>query len=243
MSQVTLRPQKTALLVAQQIVADIQQRGNVAGDRLPPEKVMLEQYQIGRGTLRESLRFLELQGMITLKPGPGGGPVVEQANGTGLATSLTLLLQFENAPYRDIVEARNSVEPAMARLAARRISDEDLVALKKNIDTMGAHLDDEDVFAETNQEFHDIVARASGNHFFAHLIDALTGILDGTSMGVEYPRHRRGPVHEAHVRVYDALAAHDSFAAAEAMRNHIGDYTKYVEKKYADKVNSPISWH
>ncbi|MGO1236570.1 FadR/GntR family transcriptional regulator, partial [Microbacterium gubbeenense] len=105
----TLRPQKTALLVAQQIVADIQQRGNVAGDRLPPEKVMLEQYQIGRGTLRESLRFLELQGMITLKPGPGGGPVVEQANGTGLATSLTLLLQFENAPYRDIVEARNSV--------------------------------------------------------------------------------------------------------------------------------------
>ena len=170
--------------------------------------------------------------------------MVEQANGTGLATSLTLLLQFENAPYRDIVEARNSVEPAMARLAAKRISDEDLVRLKKNIDTMGAHLDDEDVFTETNQEFHDIVAHSfrqpllRAPHRRAH--GHPRRHVDGRGVS----RVTAGDLmHAAHVRVYDALAAHDSFEAAEAMRDHISDYTKYVQKKYPDTVNSPISWH
>src|SRR4051812_39401907 len=96
----SIRPQKTAMLVAQRIVADINRRGNTFGDRLPPERAMLEEYNIGRGTLRESLRFLELQGVISLKPGPGGGPMVERPDGTSLATALSLLLQFHNTPFR-----------------------------------------------------------------------------------------------------------------------------------------------
>lgn len=242
MSQTTLRPQKTALLVAQQIVADIQRRGNVPGDRLPPEKAMLEQYQIGRGTLRESLRYLELQGLISLKPGPGGGPVVEKPTGTGLATVISLLLQMENAPYRNIIEARGSLEPAMSRLAASRMSDEELASLRENLDRMLAGIDDSEVFAQANQEFHDIIAHSSGNALFAHMIDALTGILDGTSIGIEYPKHRRLAVHEAHTRIYETLAAHDPVAAADAMREHIGEYTKYIEAKYPEVVEAPISW-
>jgi len=58
MASVSTRPQKTAMLVAQRIVADINRRGNAVGDRLPPERVMLDEYEVGRGTLRESLRFL-----------------------------------------------------------------------------------------------------------------------------------------------------------------------------------------
>lgn len=242
MTPTPLRPQKTALLVAQQIVADIQRRGNIPGDRLPPEKVMLEQYQIGRGTLRESLRYLELQGLISLKPGPGGGPVVEKPNGAGLATSISLLLQMENAPYRNIVEARGSLEPAMSRLAAQRISDEDLAVLKDNLDRMLAGIDDEATFTDTNQEFHDLIAHASGNHLFAHLIDALTGILDGTSIGVEYPQRRRLAVHEAHKRIYEALASHDPIAAADTMREHIAEYTDYIMRKYPAIIDAPISW-
>ncbi|MFB8388086.1 FadR/GntR family transcriptional regulator [Microbacterium sp. NPDC055910] len=242
MNHTTLRPQKTALLVAQQIVADIQRRGNVPGDRLPPEKAMLEQYQIGRGTLRESLRYLELQGLISLKPGPGGGPVVEAPNGAGLATAISLLMQMENAPYRNIVEARGTLEPAMSRLAARRVSDEDLAALKDNLDRMVAGIDDSDVFAATNQEFHDLIAHSSGNSLFAHMIDALTGILDGTSIGIEYPKHRRLAVHQAHSRIYAALAAHDPTAAADSMREHIDEYTRYIEAKYPQIVEAPISW-
>ena len=118
-----LRPMKTAMLVAQRIVADINDRGNVVGDRLPPERLMLEKYDVGRGTLRESLRFLELQGVITLKPGPGGGPVVVQPDASSLATSLTLLLQFSKAPFRTIAEAESTVSPGAAARSTGRPSD------------------------------------------------------------------------------------------------------------------------
>lgn len=240
--KVPVRPQKTAVLVAKRIVADIQERGNKVGDRLPPERIMLEEYNIGRGTLRESLRFLELQGIIVLKPGPGGGPIVQQPDGSGLSIALTLLLQFENAPYRTIVEARTALEPMMARLAAKRMTDEDLVELKASLDTMKANLSDEAIFLETNQQFHDVIAHNSGNSLFAHLINTLLEIIDGTTIGVDYPEHRRKAVYEAHKIIYEALAVRDSDAASEAMHDHILEYAQYVERKFPEVLGKPITW-
>lgn len=242
MTPPSLKPQKTAMLVAQRIMADIQRGGNHPGDRLPPEKVMLEEYQIGRGTLRESLRFLELQGHISLKPGPGGGPVVEQPDGSGLATSLTLLLQFENAPFRTIIEARSGLEPVMTQLAAERSTDAQLAALRKNLDEMAASIEDEYRFLELNEEFHDLISQASGNTLFGHLMDALMGILDGSAIGIEYPAHRRAAVHKAHERILSALENRNADDAAKAMREHIDEYTKYAQKKYPAVLESPIQW-
>ena len=70
------RPMKTAEIVARAISDDILRNSRQSGDRLPPEKDMLEMYAVGRGTLREALRYLELQGIIDIKPGSRGGPVV-----------------------------------------------------------------------------------------------------------------------------------------------------------------------
>ena len=87
------RPKKTALILAQRIVRDIHRLRLEPGDKLPAEKLMMEQYDAGRGTLRESLRYLELQGVLSFKPGPGGGPVVEKPGAESLAATLALLLQ------------------------------------------------------------------------------------------------------------------------------------------------------
>ncbi|WP_435742013.1 FadR/GntR family transcriptional regulator [Nocardioides sp. SYSU DS0663] len=242
MTAATPRPQKTAMLVAQRIVTDINQRGNTVGDRLPPERVMLEEYAVGRGTLRESLRFLELQGVIALKPGPGGGPVVQQPDATSLATSLTLLLQFANAPFRTIAEARGGLEPMMAQLAAERMSDEQLGDLRQSVETMHEHLDNQAVFLEENKRFHDVIARGSGNAMFGYLVDALLGILDGSAIGIDYPRVRRSAVHKAHLSIYEAVATRDPAASAEAMRDHIDQYLRYAERKFPDVLEAPIVW-
>lgn len=242
MSSVPMRPQKTAMLLAQRIVGDINRRGNTVGDRLPPERLMLEDYEVGRGTLRESLRFLELQGVISLKPGPGGGPVVQQPDATSLATSLTLLLQFANAPFRTIAEARGGLEPMMAQLAAQRMSDAQLADLKASVDTMQDHLDDQSVFLEENKRFHDVIAHGSGNAMFGYLVDALLGILDGSAIGIDYPEVRRAAVHKAHLSIYEAIAERDPAASAEAMADHVKQYLKYAEKKFPDVLAAPIVW-
>lgn len=242
MSSVSLRPQKTAMLVAKRIVADIQRRGNTVGDRLPPERVMLEEYSIGRGTLRESLRFLELQGVIALRPGPGGGPVVQQPDGSGLATALTLLLQFENAPFRTIPEARAGLEPMMAQLAAVRMTEDQLTELKYSVDQMKSHLHDEAEFLEMNKRFHDVIAHGSGNAMFGYLVESLLGMLDGSAMGIDYPEHRRLAVHKAHDSIYQAIAARDPEGAAAAMLEHISAYQRYAESKFPELLDAPISW-
>lgn len=242
MTSMPLRPQKTAMLVAQRIVADINRRGNTVGDRLPPERVMLEDYDVGRGTLRESLRFLELQGVISLKPGPGGGPVVQQPDASSLATSLTLLLQFANAPFRTIAEARIGLEPMMAQLAAERMSDVLLQDLRFSVDNMHEHLDNQSVFLEENKRFHDVIAHGSGNALFGNLVDALLGILDGSAIGIDYPEIRRAAVHKAHLKIYEAIASHDPAASAEAMNDHIQQYVKYAEKKFPEVLDAPIVW-
>lgn len=242
MSSIPMRPQKTAMLLAQRIVGDINRRGNTVGDRLPPERIMLEEYEVGRGTLRESLRFLELQGVISLKPGPGGGPVVQQPDASSLATSLTLLLQFGNAPFRTIAEARGGLEPMMAQLAAERMTEEQLADLKASVDTMHAHLDDQSVFLEENKRFHDVIAHGSGNAMFGYLVDALLGILDGSAIGIDYPEVRRTAVHKAHLSIYEAIAERDPASSAAAMADHIQQYLKYAEKKFPDVLAAPIVW-
>lgn len=242
MSTTAMRPQKTAMLLAQRIVSDINRRGNTVGDRLPPERVMLEEYDVGRGTLRESLRFLELQGVIALKPGPGGGPVVQSPDSTALATSLTLLLQFANAPFRTIAEARGGLEPMMAQLAAQRMNDEQLADLKASVDTMYDNLGDQSIFLEENKRFHDVIAHGSGNAMFGHLVDALLGILDGSAIGIDYPEVRRTAVHKAHLSIYEAIAAKDPVQSAAAMQDHIDQYLKYAEKKFPDVLAAPIVW-
>src|SRR6188472_727443 len=101
------------MLIAQRIVRDIV-RGEVSpGDLLPPERVMLEKYRIGRGTLREALRLLEFQGAIALKPGPGGGPILLDPDASHLASTIILLMQLQNASLRTIVEARTALEPVI----------------------------------------------------------------------------------------------------------------------------------
>lgn len=67
------------MVVAQQIIKDAGRANLSAGDLLPSEWAMLEQYGIGRGTLREALCLLEFQVVIELRPGLGGGATRQSA--------------------------------------------------------------------------------------------------------------------------------------------------------------------
>ena len=93
----------------------------VAGDALPPEKDMLIAYGVGRDTLREALRVLELQGVIVLRPGRGGGPVVARPDSRHLASTLALLMQFGQTPFASILETLEVSNRTEAAVAAREL--------------------------------------------------------------------------------------------------------------------------
>jgi GntR family transcriptional regulator, transcriptional repressor for pyruvate dehydrogenase complex len=240
----SIRPQKMALIVAQRIVRDIERQGLGPGDKLPPERMMMETYEAGRGTLRESLRFLELQGVLSFKPGPGGGPVIEKPTAENLATTLTLLLQFDDARYRVIAEAREAFEPVMAQLAASRITPEHLQELEQTVTDMAEGIDDVEAYLDANRRFHNVIAWASGNALFGHLVDVMGGAMDisGAAQGIEYPTKRRQAVLKAHQEIFEAIRDAEPDQAEKSMRAHIDEYVVYASRKFPDAMDKPIRW-
>jgi DNA-binding FadR family transcriptional regulator len=238
----TLRPRKTAALLAQRIVGEITDRGLEPGTPLPSEREMLEEYAVARGTLRESLRFLEMQGVITIRTGPGGGPVVSRPASRHLASTIAMMLQLEQVAFRSIVEARVVLEPELARRAAGSATDDQVQQLRASVARMREAIDDEDVFIGENDLFHGVIAEAAGNPVFSMVITSLTWICDGTPLGVEYSHDARVAVAKEHARIQRAIEAHDPDRAAAAMAVHIGDFAAYLEAKYPRVLDATLRW-
>jgi DNA-binding FadR family transcriptional regulator len=230
------------MLLAQRIVDDITDDGLEPRDMLSPEREMLLEYEVARGTLREALRYLEMQGVVVIKPGPGGGPMVNGVEPRALASTIGLLLQLSRAPFSTIVEVRQLLEPAMAAMAAERANEEEILALRASVDAMRERLNDGRFFLEENRRFHDLVATASGNSLFRLLLASLTWIMDASPLGVEYSPARRRHVATAHDRIAQAIEARDPTRAEDAMRQHMDEFAEYVRTKHRDVLRAPLRW-
>lgn len=238
----TVMPPKRATLIAQRIVKEIKEQRLPPGSRLPPERDMLERYGVGRNTLREALRVLELQGVLTIRPGPGGGPTITAPDSRHLASTLALLMQFADTPFRTVIETRRMWEPITARLCAQRADPSVLADLRDSVDRMGRSLDDRETFLEENRRFHGLVAWGSGNPLFGYCINSLHWITDGTVLGVDYPRRFRKLVWQAHDDVCLGIESGSGDEADKAMRKHMDDTLAYFERHYQRQMDEVLSW-
>lgn len=109
---------KTSVSVALDIVRDIVAQGLRPGDKLPLEADLLKHYRVSRASLREGLRLLEVQGLLSIRPGPGG-VVVGEAHPANLGRSLTLHMQFVGATYSELMETCIWTEGQLAEFAAK----------------------------------------------------------------------------------------------------------------------------
>ncbi len=232
---------KTSERIARDLVNYIIDHGLVEGTMLPIERDLVAQFGVGRTTLREALRLLETGGVITIRPGPHGGPVVRRPRPEDLREGLTMMLRFEGASLTDVLEAREAIEPNVARLAASRIGDDGFAALEETVQRMLDHLGDHDVFLSENARFHGLIAEFSGSAVLRVFVATLKSIADGHVVGVEYTEQRRKAVARAHARIIEGLRAGPDQADA-AMREHLDEAGAFWRRRYSQQVSQPLRW-
>jgi GntR family transcriptional regulator, transcriptional repressor for pyruvate dehydrogenase complex len=194
-----------------------------AGKKLPIEPDLSTQYGVSRSTVREALRVLASQNLITTTRGVSGGsfiayPNPEQISGY-LEASLRLLAQADSLTIGQIAEARDMIEVPAAGLAARRRSAEQLQDLK-------ATLFDRDQVSleqaiETSKTFHTALVRATGSPLVEVLARPVFEVVYDHVQGWDAPEGFWLRIAGDHERIFDAIAAQDPATAQDAIQDHL----------------------
>jgi len=142
----------------------------------------------------------------------------------------------------DVLETRALIEPHLASLAARRITVDQLDALKATVKAMRAGHVTSDTFQALAREFHTIVAAAANSSVLSLLASGLHKIGGGDVVGIEYGPLQVESTAAAHERITAALEARDSELAADLWSKHLRDAERYWKKAYADESARPVSW-
>lgn len=128
-----LRPQKRADLIVDEIKRWIVAERKQPGDRLPTEKALIELFGCSKGTIREALKSLEVQGLVSVKTGPQGGASLVSVSYEHAAQPLRNYLHFQNITGRQLYALRKVLQPELAASVVGRLAGEDFAELERSV--------------------------------------------------------------------------------------------------------------
>jgi GntR family transcriptional repressor for pyruvate dehydrogenase complex len=239
----TRRTEKVSEVIARQIVKDIVSSGLAPGTMLPPETQMLERFKVGRASLREALRILEVQGLITIKSGPGGGPVVGEPDSADFGRMAALYFEMSGATFGELVEARLILEPVMARRAALSNDPKIVEGLNAMVSQAEqADLKNSDAYGRVSSDFHSAITGASGNRILDLLARAIKEVFMERINGMVFPARDRERIRSEHEAVVDAIAAGEADKAEQLMHAHMEEFAMRVAKRYPGMLDEVVDW-
>jgi DNA-binding FadR family transcriptional regulator len=238
------RGSKISERVASAIVDDIVASDLQPGDRLPNEAAMIERFQVGRGSLREALRILEVHGLISLRSGPNGGPFVVAVDPRSVSRTLSLYLHLSGSTMGELVETRMLIEPMVARLAAQQIGTADNAArLRTAIEEEAATSADNARYVDAANDFHYVVSSLTGNRVFDVVATALKELYTTRVVGSGLASETTEPsIRFEHLEIGEAILAGDGDEAEALMRAHMDLYLHRAVRADPNFAGSVIDW-
>jgi GntR family transcriptional repressor for pyruvate dehydrogenase complex len=143
------------------------------GQRLPSEASLAKLFQVGRQSVREALRVLELSGFITIRAGVKGGPVIEDTVQSKMAGLFLDAFKFDKVSLKDLMAARRAIEALVLDFVFENADRSDIRRLRDNTAQAKAKLDSGRLAIEENIDFHRLLAKASGNHVFMIVMESI----------------------------------------------------------------------
>jgi DNA-binding FadR family transcriptional regulator len=230
----TVRVPKAGELVAANLRRRIVLGELKEGDQLPSESVLMEQFGVSRPTLREAFRILEAEGAISVRRGVRGGARVQVPDISVAATHVGLLLQYRGALLSDVYEIRAVLEPAAARMAARRRTAADLARLQEVVDRHRESVDDPGGAFAADAEFHRLIVELSGSETLQILVGMLTNVIRegdrsyAESHDWQHEQELAKIAVRAHARLVELIRKRNGEEAEELWRKHLAESAKVV---------------
>lgn len=205
----------------------------VPGDRLPAERALASELGVGRSSVREAVRVLEVMGLIRTATGsgPSSGAVIVARPGGGMSALLRLQVAASGFAVDDIVKTRLVLETAVVDDLARLSPD--VSASRELLDAMDADHLGHDEFLALDQQFHLSLAEATGNAVIAAITAGLRDsvesyVIDAARSLPSWPS-TRDRLRAEHRRILGAVEAGDAAQARELVTAHITGY--YAETR------------
>lgn len=189
------------------------------GDRLPSERELAERYGVGRSSVREALRELEILGLVESRQ--GAGTYVRAASSRDLMAPFRSIVALSEAAVADVLAFRRMFEPEVAAMAARNADDDGRALLQRALRRFDRSLGDGQA-TTADLDFHEAVARCTRNPIVLgvqHALADLFGEVRGQLPGSSYEPDQVVP--RGHQAVFGAIVAGDAEAARDEMARHL----------------------
>lgn len=205
-----------------------------AGELLPNEAALMQEFGVSRPTLREAFRILESEAMITVLRGARGGGRVLEPDGAVAARYMGTLLQYQGTPLSDVYRARTEIEVSAVGLLGESRRKTPLRELD-NLAHQGDDLvDQEGAYAEFSVQFHLAVVESTGSTTLAALGQMLFQIIEAhnaifiASHPQGYERSANKNAQRAYLRLVKLLSDGDTEAAQRHWRRHLEAVERYM---------------
>lgn len=218
-AQSVARPQLTEI-ITDELIRQITENGLGPGDRLPSEAELVEQFDVSRTVIRESLRQLSALGIVSLRQ--GRPTTVSAPRADPLQNYFSFAVSARSAGLWEGFELRRSLETEAAALAAARATDDVLDELGRVVESMRSSVRVQDQWVKDDLRFHVLIAKGSGNDLMGHVIEAISDVIQ---VGVRTLYERKDllnvdETYRRHADLYEAIRSRDSGRARRAMVIH-----------------------
>jgi GntR family transcriptional regulator, transcriptional repressor for pyruvate dehydrogenase complex len=218
-------------VVVDQIKDAVFQKKLKAGDKLPSERQLMDQFKTSRVTIREAIKTLEQFGILEIRRGTEGGAFIRDPNTKFVSNFLQDMFSMEKIKISNLTEARMAIEPFSVRLATERITEDSLEKVRQNIQEARECLDrkNKNDARLIDLEFHRIIAQASQNPVIFFMIDSIMDIMENNISSIPLSAKPVERTNQYHEEIYTALKDRDVRKTEELMLRHIQDIHDALE--------------
>jgi GntR family transcriptional repressor for pyruvate dehydrogenase complex len=231
-----LRRIKLSDQIAEDLCRRIARERMEPGQRLPNEQTLMQQYGCAKGTIREALKALEVQGLVAMRSGPNGGAEIRPVSIDAAAQQLRRFLHFRRLDFAQVYAVRRELEVALGLAVVGRLDAEALRGLEENILACEAAFAGGEHARGRSLEltFHDLLCDASDNallgfmcRFINSLLRDLVEFQGGSA--TEYAAFGAHNL-ESHRQLVSAFRAEDAEAVGRVMREHMCCAEHYMRR-------------